>query len=171
MYHDSTAMIPKPFCLLRRCVLSLGVWLVVGLAASGAMSQEMIRQHQLLSAELQHHQSVMMLIDVESGQILDANDAAAAFYGYSIVDLRNMHIQQINVLPEDQIQAEMQRAHQEKRNQFIFPHRLANGDIRRVEVFASPVVSEAGQKMLLSVVHDISNLVLDNTTKNNLNNW
>jgi len=46
-------------------------------------------------------------------------------------------------------------ARTEKRNYFIFKQRLANGSIRNVEVYSSPLVV-AGKTLLYSIIHDIS---------------
>ncbi|MGH9421511.1 MAG: PAS domain S-box protein, partial [Thermoanaerobaculia bacterium] len=40
----------------------------------------------------ENNRAVQLLIDPASGAILDANMAAADFYGYSIAELRNMRI-------------------------------------------------------------------------------
>ncbi len=101
------------------------------------------------------HSSIMMLIDPHDGKIVDANMAAANFYGYSEDGLRSMRIDQINTLPEEEIHAEWQLALEEKRNHFVFPHRLANGEIRTVEVYSSPV-DDSGRELLFSIVYDIT---------------
>lgn len=87
-----------------------------------------------LPPELAEHTSVIMLIDPDSGRILDANRAAADFYGYDRAALRRMTIQDINVFDPDEVAEERRRAATEKRNHFIFPHRLADGRVRTVEV-------------------------------------
>ena len=56
------------------------------------------------------HGAVMLLMEPESGQILDANAAAARFYGYSREQLRAMRIEQINQLPPEEVAAERRRA-------------------------------------------------------------
>ncbi|MBN2163660.1 MAG: PAS domain S-box protein [Pontiellaceae bacterium] len=101
------------------------------------------------------HSSVMMIIDAENGEIVDANDAAARFYGYTRDALRHMTIQTINQLPEERTEEERRRAREEKRNHFVFPHRLANGEIRWVEVFTS-VIHEADRPVICSIIHDIT---------------
>ncbi len=102
-----------------------------------------------------HHDAVMLLVEPESGAIVDVNEAAARFYGYSRTQLCAMHITDINTLPPEQVAAERQRAKREKRNVFLFPHRLANGDIRTVEVHSSPV-EVRGRLLLFSIVHDVT---------------
>jgi len=99
--------------------------------------------------------SIMLLIDPTSGVIVDANAAAAKFYGYSDVEMHGMLISQINTLPAEEIQRERELALEEKRNYFVFPHRLANGEIRTVEVYSTPIES-SGKALLFSIVHDIT---------------
>jgi PAS domain S-box-containing protein len=103
----------------------------------------------------EHHASPMLLIDPESGAIVDANSAAAAFYGYPVATLRTMNISAINTLPPEEIARLRQNALHERRNHFEFPHRLADGSQRWVEVHSSPVEVE-GRTLLFSVIHDIT---------------
>lgn len=84
------------------------------------------------------HQACMLLIEPKSGAIVDANPAAALFYGYSREELRRMQITDINQLPPEEVTAEWSRAAAEERTYFIFPHKLADGRVRWVEVYASP---------------------------------
>jgi PAS domain S-box-containing protein len=86
---------------------------------------------------------------------VDANEAAARFYGYTRDELRNLHIQDINQLPPDEVAAEARMAATEKRNYFVFPHRMADGEVRWVEVYSTPVETR-GRKLLFSIIHDIT---------------
>ncbi len=99
--------------------------------------------------------SVALIIHPETGSIIDANKAACKYYSYEKRELKNMHIQDINRLSKEQIFQEMQNAKAESRNYFNFPHRLANGEIRDVEVFSSPIII-GHRKVLYSIIHDIS---------------
>lgn len=101
------------------------------------------------------HNSVMLLIDPDSGRILDANPAAAAFYGYSRDQLRALKIQHINQLTASQVADERELAKTEGRNYFIFRHQLADGSVRTVEVYSIPVQFD-GRTVLFSSIHDIS---------------
>jgi PAS domain S-box-containing protein len=101
------------------------------------------------------HSPVMLLIEPMTGQILDANNAAERFYGYTMSQLRSMSIQDINILGPDEVAHERILALQEKQNHFIFPHRLANGEVRTVEVHSTPI--ERGEKTLLfSIIQDVT---------------
>jgi len=99
--------------------------------------------------------SVMLLIDPDDGAIVDANPAAAFFYGWTRAELCHKRIGEINTMPPDAVQAEMNRARQAQRNHFFFQHRLADGTLRDVEVFSGQI-SMGGRKLLYSIVHDIT---------------
>ncbi|BBN60449.1 EAL domain-containing protein [Hydrogenovibrio marinus] len=100
---------------------------------------------------------VMLIIDPQSGQIIDANPAAMQFYGYNKSELLSMHIQQINQLSKEQVAVERQLAETQGRNYFIFRHKLANGNIRTVEVHSEPYKIN-GKNYLLSMINDISSV-------------
>lgn len=103
------------------------------------------------------HSAIMLLIDPATGSLIDANPAAASFYGYSQDQLRKMKIQQINTLTPQEVAAERQRAVEQNRNFFIFRHRLASGEIRTVEVSSVPFAFD-DNKLLFSIVNDVSEL-------------
>ena len=102
--------------------------------------------------------SVKLLIDIDTGKIVDANKSAQDYYGYTKDQFLSMKIQDINILPEDEIRKEMLLAEREERNYFLFKHRLASGEIRDVEVYSYPSIQN-GENMLYSVVHDITDKV------------
>ena len=103
----------------------------------------------------ERHAAIMLLIELQTGAILDANQAAVNFYGYSKAQLCGMFIQEINMLPPEQVAAERQKAFGEERNYFDFPHKLASGEERIVEVRSSPVVWQKKQA-LFSIIHDVT---------------
>jgi len=103
----------------------------------------------------QYHLAVKLLIDPETGSIVEANRAAEKFYGWSGEQLRRKKIQDINVLPPEEVQAEMEKAKAKERVRFEFRHRLADGSIRDVEVFSSRIDFK-GKTVLHSIIHDIT---------------
>lgn len=111
---------------------------------------------QLPARFFEEYGAVMLVIDPASGEIREANKAASQFYGYSIDQLKKMTIQQINALDPEDVALERELARQENRNYFVFPHRLANGEIRTVEVYSWPLVSDEGETLLFSVILDIT---------------
>lgn len=101
------------------------------------------------------NQAVQLLIDPETGAIVDANRAASEFYGYDRVTLKTMKIGDINPLAPGELEQEMSRAANQSRSYFVFRHRLANRELRDVEVHSSPV-EVRGRKLLYSIIHDIT---------------
>lgn len=109
----------------------------------------------LLGRALHRHRAVMLLIDPATGEIVDANRSAAEFYGYELEQLRAMRIDQLNVLDRAEVDAERRRADAEERNHFLFPHRLADGSQRLVEIHTSPIDAD-DRRLLLSIVRDVT---------------
>ncbi len=87
------------------------------------------------------HSSVMLVIDPDTGKIIDVNQAAVNFYKWPTETLKQMTIQQITTDPFGS-----------KQNQI---HHLADGSIRDVEVFSSSIPSH-GKELLYSIINDIS---------------
>lgn len=96
-----------------------------------------------------------LLIDPDTGAIVDANPAAVAFYGHTLSELRALRIQDINLLSDDEVQAEMELARREQRRYFEFRHRVAGGEVRNVKVYSGPVEIR-GRTLLHSIVHDFT---------------
>jgi PAS domain S-box len=103
----------------------------------------------------ENNHAVMLLINPDTGDIIDSNPAATSFYGYSKSELKEMKITDINVLNDEQVFEEMQKAEIKDKNHFIFKHRLANSDIRDVDVYSGSITVN-GKDLLYSIVHDIT---------------
>ncbi len=103
----------------------------------------------------QNHHAVMLIIDFEDGRIIDANPAAATFYGWPIETLCRMHIQEINTLSPEEVKTEMENSYSSEQNHFSFRHRRANGSVRDVDVFSNKV-EIAGKDCLYSIIYDVT---------------
>jgi PAS domain S-box-containing protein len=101
----------------------------------------------------ENHGSVMLLIEPGSGTIIDGNRAAFNYYGYP--DLIGKNISEINTLSIEEIEQEMARARRLSQNYFEFRHRLANDEIRDVEVYSYPVLI-GDHDVLFSMVLDVT---------------
>jgi PAS domain S-box-containing protein len=119
-------------------------------------AEEALRDSEVrFRAMFEGHGAPMLLIEPDTGAILDANNAAAAFYCYSRDQLRSMSIDRINQLPPKEVAEERQKAVELIKNRFIFLHRIADGQVRWVEVHSSPVTIQ-GRAALFSIIHDIT---------------
>ena len=75
----------------------------------------------------ENHSAVKLIIDAESGEIVEANSAAESFYGWIADELKNMKIYQINTLPESDIKQLLEATKNSKNLHFEFVHRKADG--------------------------------------------
>ncbi|MFA5106637.1 MAG: PAS domain S-box protein [Candidatus Micrarchaeia archaeon] len=114
------------------------------------------RQNNLYKAMFEDTAMPMFLIDSNTGILQDANEAASRFYGYSREELRGMSITNINMLDKETIVNGMKTARAKQKTHFEYPHRLADGSIRRVQIFSSPIMEEAGKGLLLSIINDVT---------------
>ena len=119
--------------------------------ANQALQESQERFHKMFH----NHAAVMLLVNPETGQIVDANNAAKVFYGYSFSRNESISIFELNSLSKEQIKIEMDNAFAENRNYFQFMHRLSTGEVRTVEVHSTPI-EVAGERMLFSIIHDIT---------------
>lgn len=103
----------------------------------------------------ERHAAVKLLINPDDGAIVNANQAAAEFYGWSIDELKSMHLQQINTLPSEQIVKVLEKVRRQQRSHLEVRHRRADGSVVDVAVFVSPI--QLGDKTLHhAIIHDIS---------------
>ena len=100
------------------------------------------------------NKNVMLLIDPNNGEIIKANKSAQEFYQINIRKLERLNIKEINTFTKVQVQNEMQKAKSEKRNYFIFNHKLANGKTQKVRVFSSPI-NYKDKKLLHSTIYPL----------------
>lgn len=103
----------------------------------------------------QNKHTIMFLLDPETGEIKDVNQAACDFYGWTYQEMCSKKIFDINPISELDLKAEMLKARQEKRSYFNFTHRLANGELRDVEVYSGPIIFN-NKNLLYSIIHDIT---------------
>ncbi|MEI7846501.1 MAG: PAS domain S-box protein [Chloroflexota bacterium] len=101
------------------------------------------------------HHAVMLLVDPDSGQILDANTSAQNFYGYTRAALQNMSMTELNAVSANVVMANLQKAASNETNLFIGFHKLANGETRSVEIHSSPLILN-DKPALFSIIHDIT---------------
>jgi len=98
---------------------------------------------------------IQLIIDPDTGSIIDANQAACDFYGYSFNEIIALNIQHINQNSDVSVKNALQRAKKGETNYFEFEHKLADGTIKQVEVYSNPIEIE-GKNCLLSLVYDLS---------------
>lgn len=130
-----------------------------------AVKLEKINTQAALIESAERHRSlfednmaVMLLLDAENGEILDANHAACKFYGYSQAELKKMKIADLNTLPEVKVKEELDKGRIQKKIQFKFQHKLRDGSVRDVEIYSS-LIKAFGKEAMHSIVHDVTEKV------------
>lgn len=103
----------------------------------------------------ERHSAVHFLLDPLTGSIENVNQAAADFYGWTIEKLKTMSIHDINTMEKKALDETLQNASRTRNNHFEVKHRLANGEIKDVEVYSSKV-EIMGKEYLHSIIHDIT---------------
>jgi PAS domain S-box len=120
--------------------------------------QALLERHALFEQIFVASNAVKLLIDPDGG-IVDANPAAAAFYGHTLDVLRGLRLDDISVMLDEGADPDLEPGTAWTRNEasqtVLCRHRLATGEARDVEVYCSPVWVN-GRKLLLSLVHDIT---------------
>jgi PAS domain S-box-containing protein len=119
------------------------------------MISKLKESEERFSRMFEDHAAVMLLVDPKTGVVEAANKAAKDYYGYHFNNEEKILISDLNMRPADKIKEEMEQATRQNRNYFIFPHRLASGEARTVEVHSSPIESN-GKVVLFSIIHDIT---------------
>ncbi len=100
-----------------------------------------------------NNHTVMLLIEPDTGKIIEANPAAYAFYRYE--KLAGMMFTGISTLQRSHVFQEMEQAINGLRNRYICRHRLADQEIRDVEIYSVPV-KVRGRKLLYYIISDIT---------------
>lgn len=103
----------------------------------------------------ERHHAVMLLLEPNSGQIVDANPAAANFYGYSRSQLQRMQWKQLTEFPTHALSGGTPKPWPAQRVVLILPHCLANGQTRTVEVYSSSIQVE-NRVLSFCIIHDIT---------------
>ena len=114
--------------------------------------RERQQQYRVLFEETQ---TSILLVDPASATVVDANLAACNFYRYPREKIQGMSVFRLNNLSETELRRKMALVGTLGAKQFQFTHRMADGQLREVEVHCSPIVID-GRTLLCSIIHDIS---------------
>ncbi len=117
--------------------------------------QALAESEELFRNLFQHHTAFKFIIDPDTGRIVDVNDAAVAFYGWSREEMRRMRVQDLVTLPENIVNQRLEEIFHQRQSHFESQHRRADGSIRDVQVFSSRI-DVKGKTYLHSIVVDIT---------------
>lgn len=119
------------------------------------MSQPYSSFHRAL---FEQHPAATLLVDPASLDILDANPAAAAMYGYGREVLCRMTVADLTAAAPGVVRQRLQAARAGTRNPFSVRQRTASGALQDAEIHASTLRTEAGE-CLCCTVRDVTERV------------
>ena len=103
----------------------------------------------------ENNHTVILLIDLKNETIIDANPAACSFYGYTRQQMQSKNMANFNVKSPEEPRAERQKSYRRRQEQHILKHKIANGEVRDVEVLTGPIII-GGKQLLYSIINDIT---------------
>ena len=135
-------------------------------ASNQQLQQEIQERHQVeaalrqreeyLRGMFEQHYAVKLLLNGETGEILDANPAAADFYGYSLSEMiGSKRLTDFDIRDQEQTIAQLQSMLGQQSRYCETSHRLASGEIRQVELYASPLTGQENP-VVFAIIHDIT---------------
>lgn len=133
-------------------MLMTGIWTAVEKKVVQKKMEDLLIQTQAMFSE---HDAPMLLIQPKAGQIIDANPAAVAFYGYTLEELLNLKMEDISTLINDDEKARHRRVYDKKERAFSCPHRLKSGKIRIVDIYSCPITYK-NEEILFSIIFDVT---------------
>ncbi|MGE5621025.1 MAG: PAS domain S-box protein [archaeon] len=112
---------------------------------------------------------VMLLVDMINGRIVEANNAARDYYGYSLEELYKMNLSELEI--NDQVFASSADNNLSENSKVLYhKHKLSNGESREVEVH-SGIVKIHGNDIRLCIINDITQRRLIEKQLENYNNY
>jgi PAS domain S-box-containing protein len=148
-----------PVLLLLPVSTALMGKFLAGRVTRAVMEERIREREEIFSKTFSDHRAIQLLVDPDTGRILDANKAAESFYGWTVGELRQKLISDINRLSEEAVGRLLDRARMEHQFRFEFRHYLADGTMRFVEVFSSRI-KVRGVDILHSIIHDVTDKTL-----------
>ncbi len=121
------------------------------LQAAREMSEREMRYRQMF----ENNVSIIYLKDPDSGRIVDANAAAARFWGYPLEELRGMDLARINIDDPQLLRETLSKIGGGSTSRLEWRHRLKSGEIRDMEIYSSPLAYQ-GKTLVYSIAHDIT---------------
>lgn len=116
--------------------------------------EELIRESEERFRNLfENQEAILLLMDAESGMIIDANKSAQQFYKYSLDELKEKTIFDIDIASTEVIKKSMIKIYQKTQSKFESKHILADGQIRNVEVYTS-LIPIKNHKFFYAIIFD-----------------
>ncbi|HLP02333.1 MAG TPA: PAS domain S-box protein, partial [Opitutaceae bacterium] len=139
------------------------VWLIRSLLGTRAEAHRIAERltRELSESEATHRRlfgenaAAMLLLDPADGRVVDANDAAVRFYGWSRERILKLRMTDIDRSPQEAVLGRIARIPADRGASGEAQHRRADGSVRDVEVFSTRIRLGA-RPVVHSIVFDIT---------------
>ena len=112
--------------------------------------------------------SMFLIIDPETGKIVEANKSAVDFYQYPKDKLTEMTIFEINILPQVEVIHTITNTMAKQGVAYNFIHKLADGSFKNIRTHSS-VITFNNKQYIFCVVSDISDSINMENERNAIN--
>jgi len=116
---------------------------------------ELLEKENFYRSFFTQNKSVILIVDAETLQIVEANESACEYYGYPMDTFVGMPLHLLAFDAPQQVKELADDLRANQKTQLTSLHRLANNELRSVEVFASHY-ELLGRKLFYLICHDIT---------------
>ncbi|TCL00072.1 PAS domain S-box-containing protein [Natranaerovirga hydrolytica] len=93
-----------------------------------------------LSCVFNHTNKIILITNKSTGKIVQANEVAQKFYGYSNNEWSTLSVKNIDCLTDSIVKENIKRPNSKTRNGYITKHKLKKGDIVKVRIYSKTIV-------------------------------
>jgi PAS domain S-box-containing protein len=119
------------------------------------VEESLLESEERFRSRFEKHEAMMLLIDPASGVIIDANPAAALFYGRAREDLRKLSASDLGFAPLAPFTSRQPQGCTHSWKRFETLTQLGSSAGRTVEVHASPITMHQ-RTVLFAIMHNIT---------------
>lgn len=141
--------------LVAGLLAALGGGLAVLLGRAAAQRARLEESEARYRRAFEERSSLKLLIDPADGRLLDANQAAVDFYGFSREVLLSKRLSELCCHREAEVAAFLAEMAVAGRTALALPQTVASGAVRQIELYAGPIEVE-GRMLLFAVLHDFT---------------
>jgi len=122
---------------------------------SSEIQQQVLEQDTFYKRMFEQHSSVMLLIDQKTNKIINANRSALEFYGYSLSEMKNLHLSDIATRSKNSFIIDNETSFSKRRLYYSSKHITKDNGMRDVEMYSFPV-KVRDKRVLFSIIHDVT---------------
>ena len=152
------------WCLMRGQALTPGqpaegsIWIMEDVTERRQARQALKDAAELYRAIFESRDVIKILIDPDDGRIIDANQAAAEFYGDSRENLRQRYAWELSITPREQLMArfaDLKAGQADLASEYQAQHRQGNGELCEVGIHLD-LIHRENRRFLLATVLDLT---------------